>query len=407
MAFGSLIIPNDGLIYPSAVDAVALLLSKRGDNAGFVNFNGKIYCYLGDGGYNVVSKLNTYGLSMPQVDPTKGQKYDYIVDGSSHVLAPFLDIPGWKPGSFYHSHLQGSNGIDLGGRMIKFNNLVFAGLAHPVYSTVYYSDDGEVFFNKVGTAALAETDFDDSVLWDWSTETVRFMYPRVCQTLFDSKGRPCKTSKYFERSANIAGVPIYQDYRPVVSTETLYCYIYGQQSDFEQAGGNGTLCARVKVYESGAWLSSTPATDPIFDTTQWEFWTGYFWQTGLENAREITQKFSNLWTSDVQYSGIHNKFFMVTTETSTLFFDNGWDFGTTTSAVNVFESLSPVGPWTNKKTLVTNDYDPNRQFVDDCSIVGIENNKLIVAATFWKADIPNTYITAQAGYGSYFASVQI
>ena len=403
MNFGSLVLATNGLVYPSVADATAIKLQQRGDNCSPVNFNGKIFLYLGDGVYDGGTILNTYGLSVPQTDPTIEQSYNYILDGSGYVLKPFLNIPAWKSCT-YHSHLQAAGGIDLGGVMVKFNNLVYIGATHPQYSTVYYSADGEVFTDRAGTAALSETTFDDAVLWDWGAETVRFLHPRVCQTLFDSRGRPILTSKYFERSENLGGVPLYQDYQPVPATETLYCYIYGVQADFEQADGNSPLCARVKVYESGAWLNT--GTDPIFNTAQWDFWNGYFWETGLANAKEINVKFKHLWTSDVQYSFYHNKFIMVTTETSALPFDSGWT-DETTSALKVWESSAPFGPWAYKKTLVETNYDANRLFVDDCSIFGIQKNKLIVAATFAKPTMEDAYSNAQVGYGAYFGSVNI
>jgi hypothetical protein len=501
MNFGSLIIADNGLIYPSTADAKKMLLGFQGDNFSPVNFNGKMYCYSGDGNYNGVKILNSYGLTLPQADPTIEQNASYIteavtaeavtanrtlnsyyyyyveLDGSSNtvdatlplpenthadarfkikcinadnlcrllgngadidgspivefalnetlflifngtdwvsesdpnitdtILAPFLNIPSWIPEVWFTSHLQGAGGIDLGGLMVKFNNLVYPGKPHPLYSTVYYSSDGEVFTDRAGVPALSETGFDDAVLWDWSTETVRFLHPRVCQTLFDSKGRPILTSAYFERAEGLDGVPLYQDYQPVSATEKLYCYIYGQQADFEQVDGNGTLVARVEVYEAGAWLNT--GTDPIFNVAQWEFWNGYFWEAGLENAKEITEKFKHLWTSEVQYSFYNNKFIMMTTETSSLHFDVLWEPGVSTSKLKVWESNAPFGPWTFKKLLVDTDYDPDRRFVDDCSIFGITRNKLILAVTFWLPVDGVIYSGTPAGYGAYFGSVEI
>ena len=433
MNFGDLTIASDGMIYPATAEtALGLWLARRGDSSTFTNFKGKMFCYLGDGSLGSAdieigdslgdaSILYSYGLSMPASDPTISRDDTYILDGSGHVFFPFVLNLAWKNtlGTVtYHSHLQGANGIDLGGRMVKFNSIVYFRNAYgtdefPIYTTAYYSTDGEVFTNKVGTAALSETDFDDSVLWDWvtATNTVRFNGPRICQTLFDSNGKACLTSSYGEKQSS----PLYQNYRAVPSSATLYAYVYGQQADLS-SGSNGTLAARVKVYENGVWLnrnntevSSAGGTgsDPIFDPSQWEFWNGYFWSTDLENAKLITGEVDYQWTSEVQFDRHRNKFIMVRSIVSTNFFYGGWPIGTS-SYVSLLESETPYGPFTNEKILIeTTRVSESTEFVSDCSIFGILKDKIILSVNFSMPMQTDCYNIEQIGYGGRFGSVPI
>jgi len=435
MTFGDLTIPANGLIYPTlSTDAADMLLSKRGDNGSFINYNGRMIGFCGDGARNGVGQYSSYGFfysARDYTDESLDLAYDYVVDGDGWTYNPFKVIYDWS-GSSYCYHLQGANGIELGERLIKFNNLVLsyedgwdAVNNFPSYATVYYTDDKYetagsdfIFRNRVAGLALSETTYDNAVLWNWSaSNTVRFMFPKACQTLFDSKGVPCLASDYFEKQ----NVPLYQNFRKVPNTESLYVYIYGQMVDVEQAEGNGSLLARVKVYDGGTWLNrntveflaeeSVAGVDPIFDTAQWEFWNGYFWGSELNNAKEVSSKVKYQWITEVQFDRHRNKFIMVRCIWDSLLYSGGEAF--TTLTVSVLESDKPYGPFMNEKILVQDDYESDdtnetaKTYVDDCSIFGILKDKLILAISFGAPAPTGDYDKRQRGYGTYFASVPI
>jgi len=61
----------------------------------------------------------------------------------------------------------------------------------------------------------------------------------------------------------------------------------------------------------------------------------------------------------------------------------------------------------NEKVLITTDYNTDLRMADDCSIVGIEKNKIIVSQTFALAEQTVNYNKDLEGYGSYFGSIPI
>ena len=427
MTFGDLILYDNGLIYPNAADAEEMLYLRRGDGGYFVAYDGKMLAFMGDGTGKTIGEtpvnflLSSVGVFYSPTDPLITQDYNYVVDGSNHVYSFFKQILGWKDGGGYTAqfttHLGGSS-IDLGGRLVSFTNIIYSyALAYnathrPVYTGVYYTDDkysaaGDnfIFLNKAGGAALSESDFDTSVLWDWdATNTVRFSFPNVCKTLFDSKGRPVLTSSYFEIVKDISGKPLYQNYRAVPDNETLYAYVYGQHSDSSVVGGNGALVARVKVYESGAWLNA--GTDPIFNGSTWEFWNGYFWGDDMEEARAVTDLVEYQFFVDVQFDPHRNKFIMLRSQISDNFYTDGWDENTVFKT-SILESDTPYGIFTNEKVLVLTDYDEDRKYIGGATFFGILEDRLVVTASFAYPAVWTDYNTDPVGAGAYFGSVPI
>jgi len=417
MNFGDLSLNANGIIYPlDGNDASDMGYLLRGDNLICINFKGELYCYGGDCTY-YDGILNNFGFTLPAKDPSDGYTYDYFLDGSSKIKRLFVEFDSFGVGGYGTHHAGGANGIELGDRMIKFNNLVFPSddSQYPIFNLVYYTENGYDFFNNGGGAALSENPATDptSLLWNWKTESgsVRFVLPRVCQTLFDSKGKPIKSSSYFEQNKDLSGKPVYYDNRPIANNETLYVYIYGQQCDIWPVGGTGVMVAKVKVYEDGIWLNrdstetGTGNPDPIMNASDWDFFTGTRFVNDLQQATTITY-LGDQWTCEVQYSPHHSKFILVRTFTTPHNFPDGWD-DDSTSKITIAESDSPIGPFVNEKVLITTDYNTDLRMADDCSIVGIEKNKIIVSQTFALAEQTVNYNKDLEGYGSYFGSIPI
>ena len=407
MSFGNITLADNALIYPSKItppetdiDAIAMEYRVRGDGIIFTNFNGSLWGYGGDG-YDEDGLLSNFGMSYPAKDPTIEQDYTYILDGGK-IKQIFNNFTAYG----FYTHLANGGGIDLGGVLIKIGNLITDTFFYP---TVYRSVDGETFTDRAGNPAIDVsgqgdlTDLGNSLLFNWSgwdDETIKFEFPVICQTLFDSRGRAISTSSYFEKLINIHGKPLYQNTRPIANNETLYCYIYGQHASLD--ADTGVLLARAKVYENGAWLNT--GTDPIMDSDDWEFWNGYFWDEDLQNSKSITYEASHQWDVDVQYSPHHNKFIMTRDIVDSIYTHDGWD-DNTNFKVSISESTSPFGPFTNEKTLFEYQYDANHQRPSSIHIVGIEKDKIIVTPSFQMPGPDGDYDTSEAGYQTAFGSI--
>ena len=420
MNFGNLTLASDGKVYPSVqADAETLQLAGAGDGINTCVFNKRLWVYLGDAVKQTGSDPATYPMlsmhacNLPIADPTQGQIRTWITDSGAEAESSLTDeikelakqFPGWKSSNLCF-HNQGTI-INLGEKLFKINNLllIYSDDTPKFFNSVYYSNDGYTFKDRNDVAIPDETDPDEALLWDWNDGDKKFQGPNFCQTLFNQNGAPVKTSSYFETVKTIAGVPIYQNYTPVSATDTLYCYAYAQ--DISSLTANGTYLARVKVYESGAWLTAT--TDPIMNGNLWEFWNGYFFSSGMTTAKIITTATEYQFGSNVQFSPHHNKFIM-----SRTLVDNIWIFGGNWgdwTKVEISYSDTPYGPFTGAKTLVNTDYNTYLRGVGGVSIIAIEKDKIIVAMTPSEPTATqegNSYYNInQVGYGSYFGSVPI
>jgi len=442
----SIFFPEKRILFPADAQAAkAIWYARPGDGCTFINFKGDMYGYFGDATcqkgvdppeFGLLSRLGCYIDDIDDFeDPTvgddrppltfltvaddktpSGQIIDHLINGTSDKTAFF-------------SHLGNAGGLSIGDWLILFSNYVNSGWPSKIHnSTVYRSDDGQVFYNRVGTLAKEEgtrnePDLTNAFLHIWDGEAVRFLAPRVCQTFFDSTNRPIKTSSYFTKLTDPEGRLMYQNNEPVPDLETLYAYVYGQDLEHTnpniQDPSNGVLVARVKVREKGVWLNE--GNSPIMNADQWNYWDGSKFQSDLQTAQPITPLRSEdevikyTQTSDVQYSPHHGKFFMLQTEVNAAYalcvLDSWLDW---ICRISFLESATPYGPFTNRQLIWEGSHAGLDAMPDDAAIFGILPDKIIatISANWLRENQSEElrylpYAMPQTGYGAYFASIPI